>query len=150
MVMGMGTADDERAAWQEQRGQAISAHAAADARRRAAEVEQARELIAQFVRQARERGLRLTPLTARAYNGRTRYRTGLRGWYLRTDHSMAISGDGQFYILSAPATIRAKFTGVVVQPQEPRLVIGAGGRDGESIPLQVLLRRRLDAGDDWP
>jgi hypothetical protein len=63
---------------------------------------------------------------------------------------MAISGDGQFYILSAPATMRARFTGVVVRPQEPRLVIGEGGRDGESIPLQVLLRRRLDAGDNWP
>jgi hypothetical protein len=147
--MVMGTADDERAAWQEQRGRAISAHAAADARRKAAEIEQARELVAQFVRQARERGLRLTPLAARAYNGRTRYRTGLRGWYLRPDRSLAIGGDGQFYILSVPATVRARFTGAVVQPQPPRLVIGEGGRDGESIPLQVLLRRRLDAGDGW-
>jgi hypothetical protein len=143
-------AEDERTAWREQRLLAVSAHAAADARRKAAEIEQARELIAQFVRQARERGLRLTSLTAAAHNGRTRYRTGLRGWYVRPDRSIAVSGDGGFYVLSVPVTLRARFTGVSLQPQDPRLVIGEGGRDGESIPLQVLLRRRLDAGDDWP
>jgi hypothetical protein len=37
-----------------------------------------------------------------------------------------------------------------VEPTEPRLVIGAGGGDGESLPLRELLDRRLAAGPDWP
>jgi hypothetical protein len=146
----MASSGDEQAAWRAERGRAFAAHAAEDARRRAAEVAQARELVAQFVRQARERDLRQTALAARAFNARSTYRTRLRGWYLKSDRSIAIGGDGEFYLLTVPATLVARFTGARVEPQEPRLVIGAGGRDGESIPLDVLLRRRLDAGDDWP
>jgi hypothetical protein len=39
---------------------------------------------------------------------------------------------------------------VTLKPAEPPLQVGAGGRDGESIALSVLLAMRLDAGDDWP
>ena len=46
--------------------------------------------MADFARAAHARGLRLTALTARAYNGRATYRTGLRGWYLRPDRSLAV------------------------------------------------------------
>jgi hypothetical protein len=53
-------------------------------------------------------------------------------------------------VLTVPASLRARVTGVVVQPQDPRLIVGEGGRDGESMPLAALLRQRLDAGDDWP
>jgi hypothetical protein len=106
--------------------------------------------VADFARAAHARGLRLTALTARAYNGRATYRTGLRGWYLRPDRSLAVGADGGFYVLTVPASLRARVTGVVVQPQDPRLIVGEGGRDGESMPLQALLRQRLDAGDDWP
>jgi hypothetical protein len=60
-----------------------------------------------------------------------------------------VGEDGSFYILSVPGGLRARFTGVTVPPSDPPLVVGAGGRDGESIPLPDLLRLRLDAGDDW-
>jgi hypothetical protein len=134
----------ERADWAEQRRRAIAGHAADLERRRAAEIEQARRLIADFAREARERGLPVEPLTARAYHGRGTYRTGLRGWYLRPDRSVAVGEDGEFYILTVPGSLRARFTGVAVPPAEPRLVIGEGGRDGESMPLAALLRQRLN------
>jgi hypothetical protein len=128
----------------------VAVRAAALERQRTAEVAQARELVAGFAAQARERGLRTSPLTARPYHGRGRYRTGLRGWYLRPDGALAVGEDGQFYVLTVPASVRARFTGVSVRPEEPRLVIGEGARDGERVALAELLRLRLAAGDDWP
>jgi hypothetical protein len=143
-------ADDARAGWRERRQQAFASHAAADQRRRSAEAEQARRLLASFVREAHARGLRPGPLTARGYRGRTRYRTGLRGWYLQTTRDTAVGADGEFYLLRVVPSVRARLMGVAVQPHEPPLVIGEGGRDGESIPLKTLLERRLEAGDQWP
>lgn len=144
----MGT--DERAAWSQQRLLAVQRHAEADARRRATETGQARRLIAEFAQEARVRGLRSRALIARGYDGRSRYRTGLRGWYLRSDGVLAVGEDGGFYVLTVPASLRARFTGVTVAPEEPRLVIGEGAGDGERIPLRELLELRLAAGDQWP
>ena len=130
--------------WRERRERAFALHADEHRRRREAEAREARELLAEFVREAGERGLPPSRLTARAYNGRTRYRTGLRGWYLRADRSLAVGTDGELYLLAVPASPRARLTGATLQPQQPRLVVGEGGRDGESIPLRTLLRARLD------
>lgn len=138
------------AARREQHRRAAAVHAAAEQQRRSAEAEQARRLIAEFVAEAGARGLPATPLTAAPYQGGPRYRTSLRGWYLRRDRSVAIGTDGEFYLLAVPAGLRARLLGARPQPDRPRLVIGQGGRDGESMPLSQLLRRRLDAGDDWP
>jgi hypothetical protein len=44
----------------------------------------------------------------------------------------------------------SRLRGVTIAPSEPPLVVGVGGRDGESMPLQQLLDLRLAAGDDWP
>ncbi|MGA8114643.1 MAG: hypothetical protein WCA46_13340, partial [Actinocatenispora sp.] len=143
-------ADTERARWQEQRQRAISVHAEAQRQRESSEARQARDLVAGFARRATERGLRPTPLQARAFNGRARYRTGLHGWYLKPDRSLAVGTDGEFYILAVPASVRARVTGAHLTPGQPRLTIGEGARDGESIPLRTLLQLRLDGGDDWP
>jgi hypothetical protein len=141
---------DRESAWREQRRLAAAAHAAADERSRGAEAEAARQLLAEFVRAAQARGLRAVQLAAQAYDGRARYRTGLRGWYLKRDRSVAAGIDGALYLLSVPPAFRARFTGVTLTAATPRLVVGQGGRDGESIPLATLLARRLDAGDHWP
>jgi len=125
-------------------------HAAAEQRRRAAEVDEAKALLADFVREAVERGLPPVPLTARPYTGVGRYRTGLRGWYLRRDFSLAVGTDGQFYIMTVPASLRSRLAGATPTPEQPRLVVGQGARDGESMPLASLLRQRLEAGADWP
>ncbi|GAA5202234.1 hypothetical protein GCM10023322_83710 [Rugosimonospora acidiphila] len=141
--MSEGTDQD----WARQRSRAIAAHAAERDRREAAEAGQARELIAGFVRDARERGLPTRSLSAQGYDGRTRYRTGLRGWYLGADHTLAIGEDGEFYILTVPGSMRARLTGATVRPASPRLVIGEGARDGERISLRDLLRLRLERDD---
>ena len=142
--------DDERAAWQEQRRQAVAGQAAALEAGRAAEAQQAAALLAGFVRQAGERGLAPSVLTATSVDGRARYRTKVRGWYLKSNKSVAVGTDGQYYVLSVPPSLRARFTGADLSPSVPRLVVGAGGGDGETLPLAHLLQRRLDAGADWP
>jgi hypothetical protein len=142
--------DDERAAWHEQRRQAVAGHGAAFEAGRAAEAEQAAALLADFVRRAAERGIPPTVLSARTFDGRATYKTKLRGWYLKANKSVAVGADGKYYALTVPSSLRARFTGAEVEPSPPRLVVGAGGGDGETMPLAQLLERRLDAGVTWP
>jgi len=136
-------------AWADERGDAALRKAQAMARARAAESQQAAVLVAQFARDAVEAGLRSERLTARAYNGSTRYRTQVTGWYLKRDRSIGISTDGIFYVLSTGGGVGARFSGVTLQPGEPMLELGRGARDGESMPLKDALAGRLAAGNDW-
>jgi len=151
--------DDERAAgaapggaadWHEQRRRAIAGHAAALDATRAAEAAEAAALLEDFVREATGRGLTPAVLTARSFDGRSTYRTRIRGWYLKSNRSVAVGADGGYYVLTVPSSLRARFTGADLHPSVPRLVVGAGGGDGETMPLAQLLRRRLDLGDSWP
>ena len=129
--------------WEAQRKRAISVHAAELARQETAESEQAGRLLVDFVAKARDAGKEPTPLRARSYDGRHRYRTQLRGWYLSDDERFAVDEQGQFYILTVTGSLRALITGARVAPARPRLVIGEGGRDGERIALRELLDRVL-------
>ncbi|MGR6318428.1 hypothetical protein Q2K19_00660 [Micromonospora soli] len=140
---------DDGPTWHEQRQRAVRAHAAAEKRRRAAEQAEAAALVARFAAEATRRGLRTVPLAAHPYHGPGRYRTRLTGWYIDRARSRAVGADGRFYLLIVPASLRARLFGADPQPQPPPLVIGAGGRDGESVPLRTLLDRRLAAGDAW-
>jgi hypothetical protein len=146
---GAGTGSDDRRDWSTRRADAAAEHVAARDRVRASESLKARELVEQFVREAVARGLRQTPLRARAYNGRSTYRTPLRGWYLKRNATLAVDGDANFYVMSTATSFQARIAGAQVPPAHPPLVVGAGGRDGESMPLEELLRIRLEAGDDW-
>jgi hypothetical protein len=139
----------EGAAWQEKRRDAADERLAALDRRKGAESAQAVEHIAAFVREARARDLATTRLRAGSLNGRTTYKTSLEGWYVKRNKTLAIGVDGNFYILSAQGGLAARVTGVVVHPSAPPLIVGAGGRDGESMPIAELLQLRLEAGDDW-
>jgi hypothetical protein len=141
---------DQPLTWAERRRYAIDQHAAADRARRAVEVAQARRLVAEFASDATELGLALTPLFAGSFGGRGRYRTRLHGWYIHPNLSLAVGPDGAFYRLVVAGTLRALLLGVVIEPEDPPLVVGAGARDGESIGLRALLRRRLEAADEWP
>lgn len=142
--------EDEAAAWQEQRRAAADEHLAGIERRKATESDAAAALLQEFVSAARERGLRAVRLRARSYNGRSTYRTQVEGWYLKRNQSVAVGTDAKYYVLSAPSSLSARFRGVVLASSPAPLVVGAGGRDGESFPLETLLALRLDAGDDWP
>ncbi|WP_433059252.1 hypothetical protein [Dactylosporangium sp. CS-033363] len=128
--------------WHEQRARAVAHHGAELERRREAEAEQARALIADFVTAARESGPPLEPLRARSYSGRS-YRTGLRGWYLNPARTIAIDEAGDYYSLLVPSSAKALLLGAEPVPQPPRLIVGEGARDGESMPLATILQRLL-------
>lgn len=140
---------DDGGRWREQRSRAARAHAEADARQRAAEQGEAAELVARFAAEATRRGLRTTRLTAASYDGRGRYRTPVVGWYLDRARSRAVDTQGRFYLLTVPASLRSRLLGARPEPSAPPLVVGRGGRDGESLPLATLLSLRLEAGDNW-
>lgn len=124
----------------------------ADARRRVelaeqgarAEAEQAQRLVDEFVEQARRHQLTPVPLRARLVSGAQDVRTDKQGWYLRKDRSIAIGTDGGYYQLTVPGGAMARFTGVKLQPSPPPMVIGRGGRDGETGDLAQFLSWRLD------
>ena len=141
---------DDELSWAEQRRDAAAEHAATQERRTAAETRQAREVVVAFVRDAQRAGIAVRPLTASPYSGRGRYRTAVSGWYIRQNRSLGIGTDAEYYILNVPDSLRARLTSAAITPVEPPLVTGAGGRDGESIPLETLLRMRLEAGNDFP
>lgn len=142
--------DDERADWAERRRQAIAGYEAALEASRAAEAREAAALLDEFVRRATERGIPPHPLSARTFDGRATYRTRVRGWYLKSNRSVAVGEHGEYYVLTVPASLRARFTGADLSPSMPRLIVGAGGGDGETVPLDQLLDQRLDAGVSWP
>jgi hypothetical protein len=138
--------DDAAARWRAGRREAAAAHAEALAAQQRAESTRARAHIAQFLADARAAGLEPVALEVRSYDGRARYRTPLRGWYLRRDGAVGIDTAGEFYVLTAPPSLVARFRGVQPVPQDPPLIIGAGGRDGDSIDLPDALARVLAGG----
>lgn len=135
--------------WPQRRRKAFTMHAAALDRQRAAETAQARELIARFVREMVKHGLPPVRLRARVPDSRTTYRTDLAGWYLRRNRSLAVSIDGDLYLLDTSRSLRARLLGVQITPIDPPLRLGVGARDGESMPLERLLRQRVQAGRQW-
>jgi hypothetical protein len=139
----------EEANWRDQRREALAAQAAALERRQAAETAQARALISDFVREMNRLAIPPVSLRARVPDTKTSYRTDIAGWYLRRNRSLGVSVDGDFYILDVPASIRARLVGIRLEPADPPLVVGRGARDGESIPLEKLLKLRLEAANQW-
>jgi len=49
-------------------------------------------------------------------------------------------------VLTVPGGLRERFTGVKLMPSPPPLIIGRGGKDGESGDLAEFLKWRLEAG----
>ena len=135
--------DDKAARWREERRAAAAAHGELLADRQRAESARAQEHITAFLRRAQSSGPAPEPLFARSYDGRARYRTPLVGWYLRRDETVAIDADGRFYVLTTPSSLTARFRGVTPEPSDPPLVIGAGGKDGESLDMSEALARVL-------
>lgn len=125
--------------WKDRRTEAAALRARSLQRARAGEAARARALIADFVAEA---GGKIPPvrLRARSYDGRSRYRTHLSGWYLRRNQSVAVSTDGEFYILAVPSSWHSRLFGAHPEPSDPPLVLGRGARDGESIDLTDALR----------
>lgn len=104
-------------------------------------------MLVEFVAAARRDGPAPEPLLARDGARRVVLRTGLDGWYLRVDRSAAVGLDGAFYLLRAPAGLGARLLSrwrpVRLEPSAPPLVLGRGGRDGDSVDLADALGRVL-------
>jgi len=110
-----------------------------------AESRKAQQLIDQFVKDAKAAGIVPEPLKATLYSGH-KVKTDQRGWYLRKNQSLAIGEDGSYYILTVPGGWRERLRGVKLRASAPPLIVGKGGRDGETGDLTEFLRWRLEAG----
>lgn len=93
-----------------------------------------------FVTELRAARIKPQPLQATLLNG-VRVRTGLLGWYLNRAETVAVDQVGRYFHLVCPGSPLARITGVKVLPTEPTLVIGRGGRDGETGDLSEFLDR---------
>lgn len=113
--------------------------AAADVR---AEAARAQKLIDGFLVAAQQAGMTPVPLQARLLTGQP-VRTDKEGWYLRRDRSVAIGSDGGYYQLLVPGGLRERIRGVRLRATPPPMVVGRGGKDGETGPLQDFLNRLL-------
>jgi hypothetical protein len=134
--------------WARQRTEAAHEHAARLAARQDAEHARAERMIDRFVTAARAAGPAPEPLQVKGYGGRGTARTSLHGWYLRTDRTAAVSTEGRFYVLTAPLSLLDRVRGVRPEPSRPPLVLGAGGKDGDSIDLDAALERVLPGWQD--
>jgi hypothetical protein len=112
---------------------------------RQAEASRAQRLIDDFVAAAEQAGIPPVPLEARLLTGQ-RVKTDRRGWYLRRNRSIAIGEDGGYYQLLVPGGLRERLRGVRLHPSPPPLVIGRGGKDGETGDLRFFLDRILTEG----
>lgn len=110
-----------------------------------AESVKAQALIDEFVKEAKARGLAPGPIRATLYSGQS-VKTDKIGWYLRKNQSLAIGDDGAYYVLTVPGGLRERLSGVKLKPSAPPLIVGKGGRDGESGDIAEFLRWRLEAG----
>ncbi len=109
------------------------------------ESRKAQVLIDQFVAAAKAAGIAPEPLKATLYTGQS-VKTDKLGWYLRKNQSLAIGDDGSYYVLTVPGGLRERLRGVKLAASPPPLIIGKGGRDGETGDLAEFLRWRLEAG----
>jgi hypothetical protein len=122
---------------------AVRAELAAGAERM--ESAKAQQLIDGFVAEATAAGVRAEPLRATLYSGQS-VKTDKRGWYLRKNQSVAVGEDGCYYILTVPGGLKERLRGVQLRPSPPPLIVGKGGRDGETGDLSEFLARRLAQG----
>lgn len=129
--------------WASARSAAAAEHQARLEARQESERRQAQHLIDAFTAAAAREGLPPEPLRVQGYRASVSARTPLRGWYLRKDRKAGIDTDGRYYLLVLPLTFTERISGVTPAPAPPPLVLGAGGRDGDSVTLAAALERLL-------
>jgi hypothetical protein len=132
--------------WSQGRREAALAHSDALARAEAQESAKAQDLINGFVRAAYSAGIEPVRLDATSYQGTGRYRTDIMGWYLRRDRTIGIGTDRGYYILQVAGGLAARLRTHHLDPRDPPLIVGKGGRDGDTIDLAALLAARLAEG----
>lgn len=128
--------------WSTHRREVVDAQARALAHAREAEHAKATALLRDAARDFEARGIAPHPLRAHPYAGTRPVKTRIVGWYLTTDRTVGCDPEGRYYILSAPGDLRTRLRGAHVEATDAPLVVGRGGRDGESIDLTDLLALR--------
>ena len=108
------------------------------------ESEQAQVLIDGFIAKAMGLGIDPEPLRARTFAG-AEVKTDKVGWYIRKNKSIAVGTDGGYYQLTVPggSGFLERLRGVKLSATPPPLVVGRGGRDGETGDLTEFLDRVL-------
>lgn len=127
--------------WTQKRREAADEHAERLRRRQAAESSRAQAMLDAFTAAALKAGVETT--TLQVTSGKRRASSDIEGWYVRNDRSMGVGTDGKLYVLTAPLSLMDVLRGVKLTPIEPPLVLGLGGRDGDSIDLADALERVL-------
>ena len=89
------------------------------------------------------RRLEPPPLQAKTLSGHV-VKNDKVGWYLRTNHSVGIDTEGNYYSLTVPGGWMERLRGVKLEPTLAPLVIGRGGRDGETGDLKEFLAWALE------
>lgn len=135
--------------WAAQRTEAAAEQERRLHARKAVEHGKARAILAEFVEVAHGR-LPTERLFVKGYGGRGTAKSDVEGWYLRLDKTIGLGTDGSFYVLTAPLSLLDRLRGVQLAPTPPPLVIGAGGKDGDSIELVAALERLLPGWRDRP
>ncbi|EWS80263.1 hypothetical protein [Brachybacterium phenoliresistens] len=131
-------------AWSEQRAEVLATQERALAAARREEHEKATALIREAIGRFRAAGIDPVPLRALPYKGGGSIRTQLQGWYLKHDRSVAVDTEARYYILRVDGGLRSRLRGATPDPVDAPMVVGRGGRDGESFDLPELLQMRLE------
>jgi hypothetical protein len=108
------------------------------------ESERAQVLIDSFIAKAMELGIDPEPLRAHTFAG-AEVKTDKVGWYIRKNKSIGVGTDGGYYQLTVPGSggLLERLRGVKLAAAPPPLVVGRGGRDGETGDLVEFLDRVL-------
>ncbi|MSS83963.1 hypothetical protein FYJ24_04120 [Actinomycetaceae bacterium WB03_NA08] len=128
----------ESSSWSETRREIARLQAERLAERKAAESLQARAFLEKFVTAALTMGPAPVPLRVHGRTGNSAATT-LSGWYLKVDESVAVDTSGNYYLLQMDLSFLDRFRRLTPTPTAPPLVLGAGGRDGETMDLTARL-----------
>jgi hypothetical protein len=134
----------EQQEWSRHRREVVEAKEQALRAAREDEHERATALIREAVAGFLAAGIDPVPLRARPYRGGGTVRTGLNGWYLKQDRSLAVDAEGRYYVLRVEGGLLARLRGAAPDPSPAPLVVGRGARDGDTFGLEELLRMRRE------
>lgn len=134
----------EQQDWSRHRREAVEVKEQALRAARQDEHERATALIRQAVQEYLAAGIAPVPLRARPYRGGGTVRTGLEGWYLKHDRTLAVDAEGCYYVLRVEGGLLSRLRGETPDPSPAPLVVGRGARDGDTFELQELLRMRRE------
>lgn len=142
-MMAPMSGDAEQQDWTRHRRELFAAkeealHAAREEEHRRATTK-IREAIDAFY----DAGIDPVPLRARPYTGAGTIRTGVQGWYLKRDRSIAVDTAARYLVMRVDGGLRARLRGAAPEAVHAPLVVGRGARDGETFGLDELLQMRL-------